>query len=103
MLLIQPVDDHDIEVLDSEVAEIQRLAGGAGFTLAAFKVDDWNADLSPWKDPPVFGSEGFAGGADTTLKYVNDQLIPELIGSRNMEPDAKIYIGGYSLAGFFAL
>ena len=103
VLLIQPVDDHDIEVLDSEVAEIQRLAGGAGFTLVAFKVDDWNADLSPWKAPPVFGSEGFAGGADTTLKYVTDQLIPELIGSRDMEPDAKIYIGGYSLAGFFAL
>ena len=46
VLLIQPVDDHDLEVLDSEVAEISRLAG-IGFTLAAFKVDDWNADLSP--------------------------------------------------------
>ena len=80
MLLIQPVDDHDIEVLDSEVAEIQRLAGDKGFTLAAFKVDDWNADLSPWEAPPVFGSEGFAGGAEATLKYVTDQLIPELTG-----------------------
>ena len=99
VLLIQPVDDHDIEVLDSEVAEIVKLAGDTGFTLAAFKVDDWNADLSPWEAPPVFGSEGFAGGAEATLKYVTDQLIPELKGTG----DPKIFIGGYSLAGFFAL
>ena len=114
MLLIQPVDDHDIEVLDSEVARIARLAGGRGFTLAAFKVEDWNADLSPWEAPPVFGSEGFAGGAEETLKYVSEQLIPELTGvtcgkgntdglQSALPEDTKIYIGGYSLAGFFAL
>ena len=107
VLLIQPVDDHDIEVLDSEVAEIQRLAGCKGFALAAFKVDDWNADLSPWEAPPVFGSEGFAGGAEATLRYVTDQLIPELAGGKDEPSDSKsaltIYIGGYSLAGFFAL
>ena len=115
VLLIQPVDDHDIEVLDSEVAEIARLADGKGFTLAAFKVDDWNADLSPWEAPPVFGSEGFAGGAEATLKYVTDQLIPQLTGVLDAGSDsqtdvqphinkgAKIFIGGYSLAGFFAL
>ena len=107
VLLIQPVDDHDIEVLDSEVAEIRRLAGSTGFTLAAFKVDDWNADLSPWEAPPVFGNEAFAGGADATLKYVTDQLIPELKGLQHGHTDSKsvgpINIGGYSLAGFFAL
>ena len=99
VLLIQPVDQHDIDVLDSEVTEIVRLAGDAGFTLAAFRVADWNADLSPWEAPPVFGSEGFAGGAEQTLSYVTEQLIPELTGGR----DVKLYIGGYSLAGFFAL
>ena len=99
VLLIQPVDDHDIEVLDSEVAEVIRLTGGTGFTLAAFRVHDWNADLSPWEAPPVFGSEGFAGGAEKTLSYVIDELIPALTGGR----DVKIYIGGYSLAGLFAL
>ena len=107
VLLIQPVDDHDIEALDSEVAEISRLAGGAGFTLAAFKVDDWNADLSPWEAPPVFGSEGFAGGAEETLNYVTEKLIPELTGSKygltDSKPVPQIFIGGYSLAGFFAL
>ena len=106
VLLIQPVDEHDIEVLDSEVAEISRLVG-IGFTLAAFKVDDWNADLSPWEAPPVFGSEGFAGGAEETLKYVTEQLIPELTGGKDgltvSKSVPRIFIGGYSLAGFFAL
>ena len=101
MLLIQPVDDHDIEVLDSEVAEIERLAG-KDFTLAAFKVDDWNADLSPWEAPPVFGNEAFAGGAEATLRYVIEELITELTGAKSAV-ERKIYIGGYSLAGFFAL
>ena len=116
VLLIQPVDDHDIEVLDSEVEEIGRLSGGAGFTLAAFKVDDWNADLSPWAAPPVFGSEGFAGGAEATLKYVLVALSVQAArcgldaGSDThtdartlINKDTKIFIGGYSLAGFFAL
>ena len=101
VLLIQPVDDHDIEVLDSEVAEIERLAGD-GFTLAAFKVDDWNADLSPWEAPPVFGDEAFAGGAEATLRYVIEELITELTGAKSAV-ERKIFIGGYSLAGFFAL
>ena len=95
VLLIQPVDDHDIEVLDSEVEEIKRLSG-RDFTLAAFKVDDWNADLSPWEAPPVFGNEAFAGGAEATLKYVVEELIPQLKGGK----DPELYIGGYSLALF---
>lgn len=99
VLLIQPVDDHDIEVLDSEVSEIVRLADGIGFTLAAFKVNDWNDDLSPWEAPAVFSDHGFAGQAESTLRYVTDDLIPELTGGR----DVKMYIGGYSLAAFFAL
>ena len=99
VLLVQPVDDHDLEVLDSEVAEIVRLAEGACFTLAAFRVNDWNADLSPWEAPPVFGSEGFSGGAEETLRFVTEELIPEFNG----ESGTKIYIGGYSLAAFFAL
>ena len=99
VLLIQPVDDHDIEVLDNEVAEICKLATGKDFTLVAFKVNDWNADLSPWEAQPVFGDHGFAGEAGTTLKFVMEELIPELADDKQ----PAIYIGGYSLAAFFAL
>ena len=99
VLFIQPVDDHDIRVLDSEVTETVRLAGGREFTLAAFKVNDWNDDLSPWEAPAVFGDKGFIGGAEATLEYICEHLIPEMNENREIE----IYIGGYSLAAFFAL
>lgn len=147
--LIQPADDHDLAVLDSEVAEIGRLlaeqAGGAparatadaacggafategarGFRLVAFKVDDWNADLSPWEAPPAFGNEPFVGKAEETLAYIENELLPALqkgihVGSDGAAGDgasggdgaaasdalasgAPVILGGYSLAGLFAL
>lgn len=110
-LLVQPVDDHDIAVLDSEIEHIERLAGGRGFVLAAFKVNDWNADLSPWEEPPVFGDAAFGCGAQETLGYVTGELLPSLMrgGALEAEPEFEagggmpVYLGGYSLAGFFAL
>ena len=46
-VLIQMVDDHDLEGIESEVAEIRRLTGQA-FCLMAVKVGSWNRDLSPF-------------------------------------------------------
>lgn len=93
IVLIQLVDDHDHAGIETEVAEIQKLAG-ADFCLIAMKVQNWNADLSPWPAPAVFGKEGFDGRADDTLKQVLHQTADK----------QKTYIiGGYSLAGLFAL
>ena len=58
------------------------------------KVKDWNHDLSPWKAPAVFGRDQFGDGAEETLAEVL-----KTCNDRN-----KTYIiGGYSLAGLFAL
>ena len=43
-LLIQPVDEHDLALLDKEVEMIQRFSGEV-FSLIAFKIDDWNNSL----------------------------------------------------------
>ena len=77
-ILIQPVDDHDIAVLDSEAEHISGLAGGKGFILAAFKINDWNRELSPWPAPAVFGDEDFGDGAAETLNYITETLLPEI-------------------------
>ena len=93
VVMIQMADDHDLEFIESEVREIQKLTE-VDFCLIAIKVQNWNLDLSPWKAPAVFGKEGFGGGADKTLeevlKYCSDR-------------DKTYIIGGYSLAGLFAL
>ena len=74
-LLIQPVDEHDIEVLDNEVAEIQDNTDKQ-FSLITFKIEDWNNELSPWEAPPVFGNKTFGSGAKDTLEFIESRLIP---------------------------
>ena len=91
--LIQPVDDHDLEGIRNEYEKIRELTG-MDFCLTAFKVNDWNKDLSPWVAPAVFGIENFGDGASDTLKEIL---------SLCTDKDKKYYIGGYSLAGLFAL
>ena len=94
-VIIQPVDDHDIQVLDEEVAWLSNHTSAA-FTLVAFRIDNWNTELSPWKAPAVFGREDFGEGASNTLRYVLEELVPKFKGNRYC-------LGGYSLAGLFAL
>ena len=92
-VLIQLVDDYSLESMGSEVDAIMA-SSQDDFQLIAVKVERWNHDLSPWKAPAVFGTEPFGDGASDTLKKVLT-----LTG----EPGKEYYIGGYSLAGLFAL
>ncbi len=92
-VLIQPVDEYDLAGIENE-ASIIAASCGKSFQLIAFKIDNWNTDLSPWKAPAVFGKEDFGEGAEKTLA----ELL-KLCSDENK----TYYIGGYSLAGLFAL
>jgi hypothetical protein len=91
--LIQPVDDHDLAGIEKEFDLIKSLTG-MDLCMTALKVSDWNKDLSPWEAPAVFGIENFGNGASDTLSEIL---------SLCTDKDKKYYIGGYSLAGLFAL
>ena len=99
ILFIQPVDTHDTELLDAEIEAMRNCA--LPFALAAFAVKDWNRELSPWAAPPVFGKVPFGGMAEETLSFVLACLLPEL--RVQLGADMKVCVGGYSLAGLFAL
>ena len=101
-LLIQPVDGHDIEVLDNEVAEIQKNIEKQ-FSLIAFKIEDWNNELPPWEAPPAFGNKTFGSGAKDTLEFIESKLIPTVKEKYNLGDEIKFILGGYSLAGLFSL
>ena len=101
-LLIQPVDEHDIEVLDNEVAEILKNTDKQ-FSLIAFKIEDWNNELSPWEAPPAFGNKSFGSGATDTLEFIESKLIPEVKERYDFTDDVQVILGGYSLAGLFSL
>ncbi|MBO4324348.1 MAG: esterase [Lachnospiraceae bacterium] len=92
-VLIQPVGDHDTELTEREIAAIREQFQGE-FRLVTFKVDDWNRDLAPWEAPAVFGKEGFGNGAGDTLREIFTYCVDET---------KTYYLGGYSLAGLFAL
>ena len=101
-LLIQPTGEHELEHLDNEVEHIKSITD-TPFVFAAFEITDWNKELSPWNAPPVFGKESFGCGAGETLAYLEDTLIPELVKQYSLNEDIPIILGGYSLAGLFAL
>ena len=101
-LLIQPVGGHERETLDDEVMRI-RQASSKGFVFAAFEVNDWNSVLSPWEAPPVFGDTPFGSGAEKTLAFLENKLIPQLTAESPTDRKMPVVLGGYSLAGLFAL
>lgn len=73
---------------------------GRPFALARFPVEDWNRDLSPWPAAPVYGKEPFAGQGEATLSFILDDLLPAL---KEKTGGLPVVLGGYSLAGLFAL
>lgn len=98
--LIQPVDTHDLELLDKEAEAIRQLTDKP-FILIAFRVKDWNRELSLWEVPAVFGKENFGSGALETLLYITESLIPYI--KNEYDGITDFYLGGYSLAGLFSL
>ena len=93
IVLIQPVDDHDLEGIRNEFDYISDNCDKE-FCLIAFKIEDWNEELSPWNAPAVFGNEDFGNGAGETLNRILEIC---------NDSSKTYYIGGYSLAGLFAL
>lgn len=93
IVLIQPISGHDHDMIEREIEHI-RESTAEDFRLIAVRVKDWNNDLSPWEAPAVFGKEGFGGRAEDTLEEVLKHC---------EDRSNRYYIGGYSLAGLFAL
>lgn len=100
-ILIQPVDEHDMKLLDNEVKYISENTD-KNFGLAAFKIEDWNSELTPWEMPLLRGKGNFGDGAGKTLEFIKEKLIPNLAKLVN-ENNVKYVLGGYSLAGLFSL
>lgn len=103
-ILIQPVDENDMKELDLQmeyiVANIDKKV-----SLFAFEIKDWNLELTPWEMPLIFGKGNFGTGAKDTLDWIQKDLISQIEKEffANNEKKIKYILGGYSLAGLFAL
>ena len=100
-LLLQMTGEHELQSMESEVAAIAQSAHH--FLFAAVPVKSWNDELSPWKSPAVWGKESFGGKAADTLHFLTEQVISTLKKQFALPENVKIILGGYSLAGLFAL
>ena len=93
IVLIQPVDHHDLSWMEIEAGWIKEYAG-MDFHLITVKTNDWFSDLTPWSAPSAYGDMELGDGAKKTLEE-----ILKLTG----EAGKQYILGGYSLAGLFAL
>ena len=100
-LLLQRTDEHELQSMESEVTAIAQSAHH--FLFAAIPVESWNDALSPWEAPAVWGKQGFGGKAGDTLRFLTEWVIPTLKQQFHLPESVKIILGGYSLAGLFAL
>ena len=100
-LLLQMTGEHELQSMDGEVAAIAQSVHH--FLFAAIPVENWNDALSPWETPAVWGKQGFGGKAADTLCFLTEQVIPTLEQRFHLPENVKIILGGYSLAGLFAL
>lgn len=101
-LLVEPVDRRDLDFIGRELDFLEGHSERQ-FALAAFIVEDWNVELSPWPADPVFGRDAFGAGAGQTLRFIEDSLIPEVLSRRPALAGKDVILGGYSLAALFAL
>ncbi len=99
---LQPVDEHDAALMDSEAMKLEKLCGHRDWCIVTIPIQSWNEELTPWENPPVFGKEGFGKGAPRTLAYVLEKVIPALEAAYPVK-GRHYYLCGYSLAGLFAL
>lgn len=95
LILIQAVDEHDLSQIEKQIAYIKDRTD-RDFLLYTCQIDSWNDDLSPWQAEAVFGDQPFGSQAKDTLSFIDESIIQK-------HPDKKIILGGYSLAGLFAL
>lgn len=101
-LLLQMTDEHELQHMDNEISAIAQ-GSAHSFLFAAVPVKNWNDELSPWKSPAVWGKESFGGNAAGTLRFLTEQVIPTLKQQFALPENVRIILGGYSLAGLFAL
>ena len=101
-LLLQMTDEHELQHMDNEISAIAQ-GSAHSFLFAAVPVKNWNDELSPWEAPAVWGKESFGGNAAGTLRFLTEQAIPTLKKQFALPENVKIILGGYSLAGLFAL
>lgn len=97
--LIQPLERKEVALVEHE-AELVSHYAHCPFVMAAFEIEDWHLQLTPWHDDAISRKPEVGFHATDTLHFITDVLLPHLQTSYGLQPAV---LGGYSLAALFAL
>ena len=100
-LLVQPVDSNDQKELPQEVVYMEEHCSQT-FTFVAIHIPRWFEQLAPWCAPPIFGKTPFGDGAAATLHDIR-LICTSILAETSAASCMPVVLGGYSLAGLFAL
>jgi len=92
---LQPTARHEAPALEAELSAISA-ATDVPFAAGLLHVDDWDVDLMPWPDRKISRDERAGHCAGQSLRFILDEVLPRY-------PGLPVILGGYSLAGLFAL
>lgn len=98
-LLIQPLERKEVATIGHEVSLIAQHTPHP-FVMAAFKINDWHLQMSPWHDDAISRREEVGHHAEETLRFITHRLLPVL---QQRFGDLPVVLGGYSLAALFSL
>ena len=101
--IVQPLERRELALLQNELDQINIEADGTEYLFVGMEITDWNGDLSPWESKAVFSNKAFSGNAASTLRFIEEQLLPYLQVKYGLRDDTRYLLGGYSLAGLFAI
>ena len=94
--------EHELQSMESEVTAIAQSAHH--FLFAAMPGGKLERCTFSVGSPLLYGeNKDFGGKAAETLRFLTEQVIPSLKQQFDLPENVKIILGGYSLAGLFAL
>ena len=99
VFLVQPSARHENASLESEVTQLAALIDRP-FLLVTIELEDWTLDLMPWWDGNISRDPEAGKHGQETLDFILQGLLSELERRYGPRP---VVLGGYSLAGLFAL
>lgn len=98
------VDTRRMEISDKVYEKIRAGKLENNYALVAIGISDWNRQLSPWTSDAIFGEDEFAGEGEVLKKWIVKEGIPKVLEHFKLQmKNIELLIGGYSLAGLFAL
>ena len=87
--------EHEKDTIEEVYQQLKEMTQ-VSFCLITCEIEDWNAQLSPWSAPAVYGKEGFAGEGAETLEWLEKECLPGLENiyeaGREKTIDRRIFI-----------